>query len=88
MTSEIAIELCQSTVMQAVLLGGPILLAALAVGLAVGLVQALTQVQDQSLTFVPKLAVLTLLFLLLLPWGLSLLTEFAVDLIRNIPGTI
>ena len=88
MTSDIAIELCRSAALHALMLSGPILLAALAVGLVVGLLQALTQIQDQSLTFVPKLIALTLLILLLLPWGLSLLTDFTVDLIRDIPGTI
>ena len=88
MTSDIGIELCRSAALHALMLCGPILLAALAIGLIVGLMQSLTQIQDQSLTFVPKLIALTFLILLLLPWGLNLLTNFAVDLIRGIPGTI
>ena len=88
MTTDTAIELCRSAALLALVLSGPVLLAALAVGLVLGLLQALTQVQDQSLTFVPRLIVLTLIGLLLLPWGLSLLTEYAADLIRGIPGTI
>ncbi len=88
MTTDTAIELCRSAALLALVLSGPVLLAALAVGLVLGLLQALTQVQDQSLTFVPRLIVLTLVGLLLLPWGLSLLTEYAADLIRGIPGTI
>ena len=88
MTTDTAIVLCRSAALLALVLSGPVLLAALAVGLVLGLLQALTQVQDQSLTFVPRLIVLTLVGLLLLPWGLSLLTEYAADLIRGIPGTI
>lgn len=88
MTADTATELCRSAALLSLLLSGPVLLAALAVGLVMGLLQALTQVQDQSLTFVPRFIALTVVLLLLLPWGLSLLTEYAADLIRGIPGTI
>jgi flagellar biosynthetic protein FliQ len=88
MTTDTAIELCRSAALLALVLGGPVLLASLAVGLIMGLLQGLTQVQDQSLTFVPRLIALTLVLLLLMPWGLSLLTEYAADLIRDIPGSI
>lgn len=88
MTTDAAIELCRSAALLALVLGGPVLLAALAVGLIMGLLQGLTQVQDQSLTFVPRLIALTLILLLLMPWGLSLLTEYAADLIRDIPDSI
>jgi flagellar biosynthetic protein FliQ len=88
MTTDTAIELCRSAAMLALVLSGPVLLAALAVGLILGLLQGLTQIQDQSLAFVPRLLALTLVLLLLLPWGLGLLTEYASDLIRGIPGKI
>lgn len=88
MTTDTAIELFRNAAMLALVLCGPLLLAALAVGLVMGLIQALTQVQDQSLTFVPRLLALTVVLLLLLPWGLSLLTEYAADLIRGIPHSI
>ncbi len=88
MTADAAMELCRNAALLALMLCGPALLAALAVGLVMGLLQGLTQVQDQSLTFVPRLIVLSLVVLLLMPWGLSLLTTYAADLIRGIPGTI
>ena len=88
MTTDTAIELCRSAALLALMVCGPALLVAMAVGLVIGLVQALTQLQDQSLTFVPKLIALTFVILLLLPWGLGLLTEYATDLIRRIPDTI
>jgi flagellar biosynthesis protein FliQ len=88
MTIDTAIELCRSAALLSLTLCGPVLLAALAVGLVVGLAQALTQLQDPSLTFVPKLIALTLVLLLLLPWGLNMLAEYATELIRAIPGTI
>lgn len=88
MTADTAIEVCRSAAMLALVLSGPVLFAALAIGVVMGLLQGLTQVQDSSITFVPRLITLTIVVLLLLPWGLSLLTEFATDLIRGIPGTI
>lgn len=88
MTTDIAIELCRSAVMLTLLLSGPLLLVAVAIGLVMGVLQGLTQVQDVSLTFVPRLIALALVVVLLLPWGLSLLSGYAGDLIRGIPGTI
>lgn len=88
MTTDTAIELCRQAAWLSLTLAGPALLVAMAVGLVIGLAQALTQLQDQSLTFVPKLIAITLVVLLLMPWGLGLLTEYATELIRGIPGTI
>ncbi len=88
MTTDTAIELCRSAVLLALMLCSPLLLVAVAIGLFMGLLQGLTQIQDASLTFVPRLIALALVVVLLLPWGLSLLTGYAVDLIRGIPGTI
>jgi len=88
MTTDAAIELCRSAVLLALMLCSPLLLVAVAISLVMGLLQGLTQIQDASLTFVPRLIALALVVVLLLPWGLSLLTEYAGDLIRGIPGTI
>ena len=88
MTTDAAIELCRSAVLLALMLCSPLLLVAVAISLVMGLLQGLTQIQDASLTFVPRLIALALVVVLLLPWGLSLLTEYAGDLIRGISGTI
>ena len=88
MTADLAAEMCRTAVLLALTIGGPVLLAALATGLIVGLLQAVTQLHDQTLAFVPKLIVMSLVILFLLPWGLSQLTEYATDLIREIPRTI
>ena len=88
MTADLAAELCRTAVLLALTIGAPVLLAALATGLIIGLLQAVTQLHDQTLSFVPKLVVMSLTILFLLPWGLSRLTEYATELIRGIPGTI
>ena len=88
MTADLAAELCRMAVILALTIGGPVMIAALATSLIIGLLQAITQLHDQTLAFVPKLIVMSLVILFLLPWGLSRLTEYATDLIRGIPGTI
>jgi flagellar biosynthetic protein FliQ len=88
MTGDLAAEMCRTAAILALTIGGPVLLAALASSLVVGVLQAITQLQDQTLAFVPKLIVMSLVILFLLPWGLSRLSEYATDLIRGIPGTI
>ena len=62
-----AIEIARAALMLVLTIAGPMLIAALIVGVAIGLLQALTQVQEMTLTFVPKLVVLGLVLLLSLP---------------------
>ncbi|WP_397570836.1 flagellar biosynthetic protein FliQ [Schlesneria sp. T3-172] len=85
METESAVSLCQSMLLEVLLLGGPVLLAALGIALVIGMMQSMTQLHDHSLTFVPKVTVISLAILYLLPWGLSRLAEYATDLIRSIP---
>lgn len=65
---------------------GPMLLAALAVGIIVSLLQAVTQIQEQSLTFIPKLVVVSLVFVLALPWMMRMLVEFTIAIFRSLPS--
>jgi flagellar biosynthetic protein FliQ len=59
---------------------GPILLAGIAIGLVVSIIQAVTSIQDQSLAFVPKIAGMALVAVLLLPWIVHRLLEFATEM--------
>ena len=88
MTPELAIQLGNQALTVAVLLAGPILLAALIIGLIVGMLQAATQINEQTLSFVPKLAGLAVVLFLLTPWMTSVLTDFTESLIRGIPGML
>lgn len=62
-----AIELARAALMLVLTIAGPMLIAALIIGVSIGLLQALTQVQEMTLTFVPKLIVLGIVLLLSLP---------------------
>lgn len=82
MTPQAAIEIAHAALVLIVTVCGPLLLAGLIVGVAVSLLQALTQVQEQTLTFVPKLGAMGLTLLLTLPMmghALSDFTHVVVD---------
>ncbi len=70
-------DLARELFMTALMLAGPMLIAGLLVGLAVSLFQALTSIQEQTLSLVPKMLVIGIVGILLLAPGLGLLTEYA-----------
>lgn len=88
MSPEFAVELLKSLMLQAVALASPILLTALSIGLAVSLFQAVTSIQEQTLTFVPKALGITALLAVLLPWMLRTLIEFTTMVIQKIPEMV
>ena len=65
-------------------LGGPIMLLALVVGVVISLFQALTQIQESTLTFVPKIVAILLAMLLLMPFMLTTLTTFTERLFDRV----
>jgi flagellar biosynthetic protein FliQ len=83
-----AVSLAQQAIITALLLGAPLLLVGMAVGLLIGLAQALTQVQDQTVAFVPKIIAMVAALLFCLPWLVQKLVEYSETLIANIPRTI
>jgi flagellar biosynthesis protein FliQ len=84
MNANDAIDLAHETVMVALKLGGPVMVLALIVGLVVSFLQALMQIQEMTLTFVPKMVVILLSLLVLLPFMLSTLTSFTESLVSRI----
>lgn len=81
----VAIETGRQALMLVLLLAGPILLGALVTGLFIGVLQAVVHVQEQTLTFVPKIFVVLGIIILLLSWMMRILVDYASDLVRNIP---
>jgi len=67
------------------MLAAPLLLSALAVGLLIGVFQAATQIQEMTLSFIPKLMVLVFALLAAGPWMLRMLVEFTLRLFAEIP---
>ncbi|HEY9537653.1 MAG TPA: flagellar biosynthesis protein FliQ [Kiloniellaceae bacterium] len=75
-----AIEIGRETIVVMLKIGAPVMLLALIVGLAIALFQALTSIQEMTLTFVPKIIVIFVGIMLMLPFMLSSLTTFSQGL--------
>lgn len=88
MTPEIVMDLAHQGMRVALYLAAPMLLTALVVGLLVSLFQAATQINEMTLSFVPKLIAIFLTIVLAGPWMLTIMTDFATRLISSIPGAI
>ena len=88
MTPEMVLDVGRDSLWVIALLAAPLLLSALAVGLLVGMIQAATQIQEMTLTFIPKLIVLALALLIAGPWMLGVLTDFTITLYVSIPELI
>jgi flagellar biosynthetic protein FliQ len=86
MNPDLAIDFFKSTVVFALYVVAPFLGAALVVGLASSLIQSVTSMQEQTLTFVPKLLALAGLMLVLTPWLLRSLSEFTITIITRMGG--
>lgn len=78
----------QEAMIVAVKLTAPVLIPSLAVGLIIAMFQAATQINESTLTFVPKLIVIAIVLLLLGPWMLQMFLDYFQELIRDIPHLI
>ena len=88
MNPEFATELLKTMIFQAITLAAPILVTAMVLGLCVSLFQAVTSIQEQTLTFVPKALGIVGLLVLLLPWMLRSLIEFTTAVIEKMPQMV
>jgi flagellar biosynthetic protein FliQ len=85
---DVVIELGQKSLRVALVVSAPIMIASLAVGLLVSMLQAMTQIHEQTLVFVPKILATFVALLLFGPWMLESLVAFASGLLRALPGFI
>lgn len=88
MSPESVMSLGQQALKLTLLLSAPLLLTALLVGLLVGLFQAATQIQEMTLSFIPKLLAMGAAFLIAGPWMLQILTDFTRQLILDLPALV
>jgi flagellar biosynthetic protein FliQ len=84
---DIAIDLFKSTVMFALYVVAPFLGVTLVIGLLASLIQSVTSMQEQTLTFIPKLIAVAAVAMLLTPWLLRALSEFTISMITRM-GTM
>ncbi len=81
--SAAAVDLCRMALMSALIIGAPMLIVAMLAGLVIGLVQALTQVQDQTVAFVPKLLAMIAAMIVCMPWILTRMMEYTRVMFEN-----
>ena len=83
---EAALQLVRDTLVITLKLAAPILAAGVVVGLLVSIFQSVTSIQDQTITFVPKIVVMVIVSAVLLPWIAARLMDFARDLLSLASG--
>lgn len=82
------IDLARQAGMSAGILVGPVLIAALVVGVVMSVLQAVTQVQDHAISFVPKIVAIGCVLLLFMPWMTDYFVEFMTNSVRQIPAVV
>ena len=86
MNTDVALFWVQEAVQTTLFLVLPLLITALVVGLTVSLVQAITSIQEMTLSYIPKILAVALILLILAPWLLETLTDFTVSVMHFIPN--
>lgn len=84
MSEDIVIQLGQDALRTLAMLSAPLLLSTLIIGLIISIFQALTQINENTLTFVPKMIVIALVIVGLGPWMLDLMSSYTINLFENI----
>lgn len=82
------VQLLRTSVLQILILSAPVLLIGMLVGLIVSILQATTSIQEQTLTFVPKIIAIMLALLFFGPWMFSVLVVFTENIMAQIPGLV
>ncbi|MBD3221094.1 flagellar biosynthesis protein FliQ [bacterium] len=86
MTPDVVIEIGQSALRTTLFVAGPMLVAGMVVGLVISIVQAATQVNEMTMSFVPKIVAVFVVLVLSLPWTISQLTAFTRNMFERIAG--
>jgi flagellar biosynthetic protein FliQ len=88
MTPDSVVAIIRQAIEVAMLAAGPLLLASLLTGLLVSIFQAATQINEMTLTFIPKLVIMFLVLVLSGPWMLQMLIDYVARLLNSIPALI
>ncbi|KAA0258414.1 flagellar biosynthesis protein FliQ [Deferribacter autotrophicus] len=85
MTVDFVIEITTKTLELTLMIAAPMLIFGLVVGLIVSIFQAVTQIQEMTLTFIPKILAVVVALIIFFPWIIDKLISFTVNIIHNIP---
>ncbi|HET7321054.1 MAG TPA: flagellar biosynthesis protein FliQ, partial [Longimicrobiaceae bacterium] len=88
MPQALVVDLARNAIMMALLLAGPFLAVSMVVGLVISVLQAVTQIQEQTLSFVPKVFAIGALFLISMPWLIQMMVKYTTELFRSLPSLV
>ncbi len=88
MTEEIALNMGSQALMTMVYLSAPILLTAMVVGIVISILQAITQINEATLTFIPKMVAVIVVLMVMSPWMLQVLREYSISVFGGINEVI
>ncbi len=84
MTDEFVVDICRRAVQTTLMLAGPMLLAGMIIGLIVSIFQATTQINEQTLTFIPKIVAVFVTLLIMTPWMIHTMISFTTSILSSI----
>lgn len=84
MTEDLVLKLAQEAMKTTALVAAPVLISTLVIGLVVSIFQALTQINESSLSFIPKMIVVGIVLVLAGPWMMDLMSHYTTQLFENI----
>lgn len=88
MSEELILKLAQDTLKTTALLAGPLLASALIVGLVVSILQAVTQINESTLTFIPKMVVVAVVFIIAAPWMMDVMHNFTTEMFEGLADMV
>jgi len=88
MTEDIVLSIGRDAIWTTVLLAAPLLLSALFVGLVVSIIQAITQINEATLTFIPKMLAIVVVMIVLAPWMTQMITSYTTELFTSLPSMV
>jgi flagellar biosynthesis protein FliQ len=88
MTEELILKLGQDAIRTTALISAPMLIAALVIGLIISVFQAVTQINEATLTFIPKMIVIFAVVIIAGPWMLDVMTHYTTELYENIASFV
>jgi flagellar biosynthetic protein FliQ len=83
MTEDLVMQIGTEAVKTIIYLAGPMLVAAMAIGILVSLLQAMTQINESTLTFIPKMVAVLIVLMVMAPWMLQVLEHYTVSVIQG-----
>jgi flagellar biosynthesis protein FliQ len=83
MGEEMVMSIAAESIKTTILLAGPMLIAAMAIGIIVSILQAITQINEATLTFIPKMVAVIVVLIVMAPWMLEVMTQYTTNVLGN-----